>query len=131
MKVDLDFPTPISDIFLMHPTKVVGVLMPFKNEIEDKYFDKERPSNKFAQRVVDGEIERGCRAVVKDGIDSRLALRHIAACARSGEPDRAHKCAAIALLAEKWMAAFLTFSESFVFSAEDLKNVHTTITDSI
>jgi hypothetical protein len=46
--------------------------------------------------------ERRITFVSKEGIDHRLALRHLSACLRSYEPQHEHKIAGVAWLMSQW-----------------------------
>jgi hypothetical protein len=108
-------PVPVSDIDLAFATDVIGTLLPKWESIPPAYKDKNHPTD--MNRLVSKWFFEGLSGAVefrlRDGIEKRAALRHLATCLGSFEPSHEHKDAGCAYLCALWFDEVLVNGESF------------------
>jgi len=98
-----DKPQEVSDVDLAFPAKVVGVLIPKREDLPDE-FRKNYHHNEYcemAQKWFFGGIDP---LVFNEGIDAKMAMRHIQACLGSFEPSHEEKIGGAGFLLSRWGA---------------------------
>lgn len=98
-------PAAIDNVTMAFPTDVVGQLMPPMSEIPEKFrvFFSREPWTMLASKWFFSGL-KGAEFTPAEGIDEKLALRHLIAILRSFEPKHEHKQAAVAYLLSQWFA---------------------------
>lgn len=94
-------PKPVSDVHLAFGGNI-SELLPHWNDIPDEF---KHGNNEWCRIVSDwffGGIPKGTEFTCKDGIDGKLALRHLRAVLCSFEPKHEHKEAGCAFLMSQW-----------------------------
>jgi hypothetical protein len=104
MMITFNQPCVINDVTVVFPARVVGQLMPDMKDIPDAFKTDYGPGKKWVKFQMDwfygGITATGL--VAREGIDKKLALRHLGAIQGSFEPKHEHKMAAVAYLASLW-----------------------------
>jgi len=80
-------------------------LLPPWNEIPEKYKDHDHPMSAVVTRWFFSGLPKGTRFVPRPGIDKNVALRQVATCLRSFEPQHEHKKAGVAYLLDLFFEA--------------------------
>jgi len=101
-----DQPQPVTDIDLAFPATVQH-LMPAMSAIPAAF--KSSRGDTDSRSWIDFQstwfftgLPKSTQFVPRDGIDPKLALRHLSAVMGSFEPQHEHKTAAVAWLASRW-----------------------------
>ena len=99
-------PQEISDVTLAFPVKVLK-LMPEYDSIPKEYRDMNSRNQwtEFQEKWFFQGL-KGATITAKEGIDKKLALRHLSAIQGSFEPKHEHKRAAVAFLASQWFESW-------------------------
>jgi hypothetical protein len=95
-------------------------LMPAWDALPEHYRDmnSHRPSFKCAMTWFYSGL-KGAKAVPREGVDPKLAFRHISACLGSWEPKQEHKLGGVAFLLDHFFEGIVTADETYEFSIED------------
>lgn len=98
-------PHYVDDATLAFPARVVGTLMPDREDLPEEFREYEAGSHvwrNIADLMFAGKPLDECDLTVNDGIDAEDARRHVLACLRSHEPTHQHKIASVAYLLSRW-----------------------------
>ncbi len=93
-------PKLISDIELAFPAHVIGKYLPVWETIPDEFRNYRSPWCHHAQAAFSGKFDAAF--TLRDGVDIKLASRHLRACLSSYEPKHEHKIAGVAYLMSLW-----------------------------
>lgn len=93
-------PKQISDVELAFPAHVIGTLLPTWDAIPVEFRERRSPWYRVVEDIFGGRFEGDVETV--DGIDAKLAGRHLRACLSSYEPKHEHKIAGVAYLMSLW-----------------------------
>lgn len=96
-------PVEVDDVTMAFPASVIGKYLPPIEEIPERF---KRHDATDMHRLVSRWFYEGLIGStsfdLREGVDKRLALRHLAACLGSFEPKHEHKEAGCAYLCALW-----------------------------
>ena len=104
--MNVDKPTPVSDLDIAFGAHVIGRLLPKMEDIPREFKIGESsaiPFLDFQRKWFFDGLKRDNMPKAKEGINLEDAIRHLQAVQGSFEPEHEHKEAGVAYLASLWL----------------------------